>query len=175
MTGNPIPVAEGVSLSPEGVAQFGISITGSLVYVPGGLQGADRKLVWLDRKGVEQPLSAPPRAYQTPRLSPDGLRVALVIQGANDDIWIYDIPRQTFTRLTFEGRNLSPLWTPDGKRIIFRASPVGGERLNLFWKLADGSGEAERLTVSDFSQSPSSLSPDGQLLVFNQLDPTTNY
>jgi Tol biopolymer transport system component len=175
VTGNPIPVAEGVSLSPEGVAQFGISNTGSLVYVPGGLQGAGRKLVWLDRKGVEQPLSAPPRAYQTPRLSPDGLRLAVVIQGANDDIWIYDIPRQTFTRLTFEGRNLNPLWTPDGKRIIFRASPVGGERLNLFWKLADGSGEAERLTVSDYSQVPSSLSPDGQVLIFNQLDPTTNY
>ena len=175
VTGNPIPVAEGVSLSTEGVAQFSISSTGSLAYVPGGLQGAGRKLVWLDRNGVEQPLAAPPRAYQSPRLSPDGQRIAVVIQGANDDIWVYDIPRQTFTRLTFAGRNLSPLWTPDGKRIIFRASPVGGERLNLFWKLADGSSEAERLTVSDYSQTPDSLSPDGQVLVFTQLDPTTNY
>jgi serine/threonine protein kinase/Tol biopolymer transport system component len=175
VTGNPIPVAEGVSLSTEGVAQFSISNTGSLAYVPGGLQGAGRKLVWLDRNGVEQPLAAPPRAYQSPRLSPDGQRIAVVIQGANDDIWVYDIPLQTFTRLTFAGRNLSPLWTPDGKRIIFRASPVGGERLNLFWKLADGSGEAERLTVSDYSQTPNSLSPDGQVLVFSQLDPTTNY
>jgi len=175
VTGIPIPVAEGVSFSTGGVAQFGISKTGSLVYVPGGLQGAGRKLVWVDRKGVEQPLSAPPRNYQGPRLSPDELRVAVVIQGANDDIWVYDISRQTLTRLTFEGRNLSPLWTPDGKRIIFRSSPTGSERLNLFWKSADGSGEAERLTASDYDQSPSSLSPDGQVLVFSQLDPTTNY
>jgi len=176
VTGNPVSIADGVSLHTEGVAQFGVSNTGSLVYVPGGsIQGTKLKLVWVDRKGVEQPLAAPPRAYQNARLSPDGQHIAVVIQGVNDDIWVYDIPRQTFTRLTFEGRNLSPLWTRDGRRIIFRSSPSGSERLNLFWKSADGSGEAERLTTSDYGQGPNSLSPDGQVLIFMQLDPTTNY
>ena len=175
VTGNPISIADGISLRAYGVAQVGISNTGSLVYVSGGIQGTELKLVWVDRKGAEQPLAAPPRAYQSPRLSPDGQRIAVVIHGANDDIWVYDIPRQTFTRLTFAGQNLSPLWTRDGRRIIFRSSPTGSDRLNLFWKSADGSGEAERLTVSDYGQAPSSLSPDGQVLVFDQLDPTTNW
>jgi Tol biopolymer transport system component len=176
VTGNPISIADGISLRAYGVAQVGISNTGSLVYVPGGgIQGTGLKLVWVDRKGAEQPLAAPPRAYQSPRLSPDGHRIAVVIHGANDDIWVYDIPRQTFTRLTFAGENLSPLWTRDGRRIIFRSSPTGSDRLNLFWKSADGSGEAERLTASDYDQAPSSLSPDGQVLVFDQLDPTTNW
>jgi len=164
MTGEPIPVAEDVSLATEGVAQFDISRTGSLVYVPGDLQDNGRRLVWVDRKGEEQPLEAPPRNYLNPRISPDGKQVAVVVQGANDDVWIYDIPRQTSTRLTSQARSLNPIWTPDGKRIIYRSSRAG--ILNLFWKAADGSGEEERLTVSQSNQWPSAVSPDGQALAF---------
>jgi len=166
VTGDPISVAEteGVSLASEGVAQFDISETGSLVYIPGGIQGAERTLVWVDRQGAEQPLAAPPRNYINPRLSPDGQRVAVVIQGANDDVWVYDILRQTLTRLTFQARSISPVWTPDGSRIIFRSSRAG--ILNLFWKVADGSGEEERLTTSQKNQTPQAVSPDGQALVF---------
>jgi Tol biopolymer transport system component len=164
VTGEPIPVAEDVSLATEGVAQFDISRTGSLVYVPGDLQGNGRRLVWVDRKGKEQPLEAPPRNYLNPRLSPDGQRVAVTIQGANDDVWVYDIPRQTLSRLTSQARSLNPIWTPDGKRIIYRSNRTG--ILNMFWKAADGSGEEERLTVSQSNQWPSAVSPDGQALAF---------
>ena len=168
VTGDPISVAEGegVSLDREGNAQFAISETGSLVYVPGGLQGADRTMVWVDRKGAEQPLMAPPRNYLAPRLSPDGQRVAAAISGANDDVWIYDIPRQALARLTFGARSLTPVWTPDGKRIVYRSNRAGS--LNLFWKLADGSGEEERLTTSQLNQTPLAVSPDGQSLIFKE-------
>jgi Tol biopolymer transport system component len=164
VTGEPIPVAEDVSLATEGVAQFDISRTGSLVYVPGDLQGNGRQLVWVDRKGEEQLLEAPPRNYLNPRLSPDGQRVAVTIQGANDDVWVYDIPRQTLARLTSQARSLNPIWTPDGKRIIYRSNRTG--ILNMFWKAADGSGEEERLTVSQSNQWPSAVSPNGQALAF---------
>src|SRR5207244_4560698 len=145
-------------------AQFDVSRTGSLVYVSGDLQGTGRSLVWVDREGREQPLEAPPRNYAQPRISPDGQQVAVVVRGANDDVWVYDIPRQTLTRLTSQSRSFAPIWTSDGKRIIYESTRGGA--LNLFGKAADGSGEEERLTKSRFNQGPSSTSPDGQAMVF---------
>jgi len=81
---------------------------------------------------------------------------------------VYDIPHQTLTRLTSQARSLSPVWTSDGKRIIYRS--VRGGTLNLFGKAADGSGEEERLTVSQENQIPQSESADGQALVFMTLE-----
>ena len=163
-TGKPIPVAQGVSLTTEGAAQFDVSQTGSLVYLPGDVQGTGRRLFWVDRGGTEHPLDAPPRNYLSPRISPDGQRVAVAVQGANDDVWVYDIPHQTLSRLTFGSRSLSPIWTSDGKRIIYRSIRNGA--LNLFARAADGSGEEERLTTSQNNQFPLAESPDGQTLVF---------
>jgi Tol biopolymer transport system component len=123
-------------------------------------------MVWVDRKGAEQPLPAPPHAYANPRLSPDGRQVALDITEASRDIWTYDLTRDTLTRLTFEGINQLPVWTPDGKRIVYRSGKSGGGGANLFWKLADGSGAEERLTTSQYVQTPSSFSPDGKTLAY---------
>jgi Tol biopolymer transport system component len=168
--GASVPVVEGVMQSiSSGAAQYSISTTGSLVYVPGGVKGAERKLVWVDRNGAEQPLAAPGHAYESPRFSPDGQRIAVVTDG---QIWLYDLSRETFTRFTFEGNaNSRPVWTPDGKRIAFFSTKDGP--LNLFWQLADGSGGLEKLAISDFIHVPDSFSPDGQLLAFHEANPTT--
>ena len=64
-------------------------------------------------------------------------------------------------------------WTPDGKRIAFESNKEGP--FNLFWQLADGSGGPERLTSSEYTQAPTSWSPDGQLLAFTEVNPTTGY
>jgi Tol biopolymer transport system component len=170
VTGASVPVVEGVVQSiSSGAAQYSISATGSLVYVPGVIQGAERQLVWVDRKGAEQPFSAPTHAYESPRFSPDGQRVAVVIDG---QIWLYDLARETLTRFTFEGNtNSRPVWTPDGKRIAFFSTKDGP--LNLFWQLADGSGGLEKLATSDFINVPISFSPDGQLLAFHEANRTT--
>ncbi len=74
-------------------------------------------------------------------------------------------PRETFTRLTFEGANFIAIWTPDGKRLTFGSTRAGGS-VNLYWKPADGSGTAERLTTSENVQVLNSWSPDGQMLAF---------
>jgi Tol biopolymer transport system component len=163
-TGVAVPVV-------EGVLQYGISATGSLVYVSGGQ--SQSKLVWVNRNGVEQSLAAPAHAYVRPQLSPDGRRVAVGIVEQETQVWLYDLSRDTLTRLTFEGNvNLNPAWTPNGKRIAFNSSKE--ETLaNIFWQLADGSGGLERLTSGEYVQVPMSWSPDGQLLAFIELNPTT--
>jgi len=107
-----------------------------------------------------------------PRLSPDGRRVAVTITEQENQIWLYDLSRETLTRSTFEGtQNYNPLWTPDGKRIAFESNRAGP--INIFWPLADGSGGFERLTTSEYLNAPMSWSPDGRLLNFIGIDPTT--
>ena len=173
LTGTPVPVLDGVLQSPNsGAAQYSFSATGSLVYVSGNAQASQRKLVWVNRNGTEQPLPAPAHAYGYPRLSPDGRRVAVAITELGNPVWLYDLSRETLTRFTFDGTlNQFPTWTPDGKRIVFDSNQEGP--VNLFWQLADGSGGLERLTTSEFSHWPNSWSPDGQLLAYVEGNPTT--
>jgi serine/threonine-protein kinase len=173
LTGATAPVQDSVLQSTStGFAHYSFSATGTLAYVPGGIQAARSSLVWVSRSGAEQPLVGPERAYYMPRLSPDGQRVAVVIGEQGNQIWLYDLSRETLTRLTFEGGNQLPVWTPDGKKIAFRSSRAGGPP-NLFWQLADGSGELERLTTSENINGSFSWSPDGQFLAFLEIRPTT--
>ncbi len=166
-TGPEAPILEGIQVSRFGVAPYSFSDDGLLVYLPGGDVRATRSsLVWVDREGNEEPLSAEPRAYGHPRLSPDGSRLAVTVDDSgNTDIWIYDLGRQTPTRLTFDaaGDQVS-IWTPDGQRVVFLSQREGAN--NLFWKAADGTGQVERLRTSPNFQLPSWFSPDGKSLVF---------
>ena len=165
VTGDSVPLLQEVRQSSPGFVDYSFSSNGTLVYVPVGDSAGAYTLAWVDREGAVEPLGAPPRSYYSPRLSPDGQRLAVRI-GPPNDIWVFDISRKTLTRLTFEGEDDLPIWTPDGKRVTWRSARAGRE--NLFWKLADGSGPPERLTTDDLRQNPSSWSPDGQFLAFHQ-------
>jgi Tol biopolymer transport system component len=173
LTGAAVPVVEGVLQSTtSGAAQYSFSATGSLVYVAGTVQATvQNRLLWVSRNGSEQPLPAPLREYTRLRLSPDGRRLAVVI---DDQVWLYDLSREALSRFTFEGdQNVAPVWTPDGKRIAF----VSGKEAsgNIFWQLADGSGGLERLTTSEYRQVPTSWSADGQLLAFVEFNPNKRF
>jgi Tol biopolymer transport system component len=99
--------------------------------------------------------------------------VAVAIAEQEQQIWVYDLSRDTLTRLTFDGTtNNTPAWSPDGKRIAFNSDRATGPA-NLFWRAADGSGDVERLATSDYLNSPASFSPDGQLLAFQDNNPET--
>ena len=128
VTGDPVPILEGVLQQTGYAAQFSLSHQGTLVYVPGGTQGNENTLVLVDRTGAVEPLGASSRLYRQPALSPDGRRLAVSIQGEPYDVWVYDILRTTLTRLTFEGDNRVPLWTPDGERIAFSLHEGGRPR-----------------------------------------------
>ena len=170
--GAPVPMVEGVAYSLAlASSQYSISDNGTLVYVSGGTQANQRRIVWVNRNGAEQPLPAPPRAYEIARVSPDGRRIAVEL---DEQFWLYDLARDALTRFTFEGnRNQNPVWTPDGKRIAFFSTKEGPT--NPFWQLADGSGGLERLSTSQYVQIPRSWSPDGQLLAFDEVNPKTQY
>ena len=171
-TGQPLPVVEGVDVTASGRGQFALGGDASLVYVPGvGAPGA-RTLVWVDREGREEPVAMPPRPYYAARLSPDGTRVAVEVRDENTDIWVHDLSRGTQARLTFDaGEDRFPVWTPDGERIAFSSSREGGG-LDIFWKLAGGTGQPE-LIVADPARRLDAWSwtPDGQSLLINEGGP----
>jgi len=173
VSGSAVRVLEGVMQSTEtGSAQYGVSTTGTLVYLAGGLVGREATLALVRRNGEEQLLPAPPRNYQFPRISPDGARIAVSIADEESQIWIYDVSRDTLRRLTFErDGNMTMAWSPDGLRIVFRSNPdvEGSYHLNLL--AADGSSAVERLATSDYLPSPGSFSPDGRLVAFMEQNP----
>ena len=168
VTGSAIPILDRVVTSASyNYAAYSLSKEGTLAYVPGSVRSAERTLVWLDRKGRETSASDLKRAYATPRVSPDGKRLALLLEGATYDVYVQDLARETLTRLSFYGDEWKPIWTPDGKRVVYR-SPAGGGRPNIYSKAYDGSSPEQRLTTIDSTQYPNSVSPDGKFLAFHQ-------
>jgi serine/threonine-protein kinase len=173
VTSGPAPIVEGVSRSNtgnSGVAHFSVSSTGSLVFVPGpaSTSSAQFDLALIDRNGAAQPLKLPPGAYEYPRLSPDGKRIAFGSDDGKDAIvWIFDVAASSARRLTLGGRNRVPVWSADGERVAFQSDRDGD--LGLFWQRADGTTAAERLTKpdKDTAHVPESWSPDGKTLLFS--------
>src|SRR5262249_55383773 len=89
VTAESTAVLTGVFQSSDGAAQLSVSRTGGLAYIHTGTGEDTSTLLWVDRRGDIQPLAAPPRAYASPRLSPDGRTVVLTVAGDRDEIWTY--------------------------------------------------------------------------------------
>ena len=171
VTGGEVPVVAGVRQGIWGLAQFDISDTGSLVFIPGpsGGTSSNYELAMADRTGTVTRLDVSPGPYVHVRASPEGTHLALDSEDENEAIvWIYELGgASAIRRLTFEGRNRHPVWSPDGQRIAFQ-SDRDGDRA-IFWQRGDGAGEAERLTTPDDGQEhiPEFWSPDGKHLLFS--------
>ena len=170
--GTPAFLQEDIAGNPTTAGgQFDLSHNGNLVYLSGKSPSGTWTLVWLDSAGHTQPLRAAPGIYYNPRLSPDGQRIAY---STNSAIEVYDWGRDSITRLTFTAQtqtNLKPVWTPDGKHIIFVSQ--GTNEFSLQWIRADGSGEAQLLLKSKNELVPRSFSPDGKRLAFEERDAET--
>jgi len=167
VSGEAVPIVQNVEW-------YAVSDAGTLAYVPTGPgteDGDGRTLIWVDRKGKEEALHAPPANYHYPKISPDGTRVALTaVIDDNMDIWIWDPVRESRTRLTFDkALEMLPVWTPDGKRIVF-ASDREGHR-GIYWKAADGTGTEEKLAlIPGRALMPWSWSSDGKTLLIMNSD-----
>jgi Tol biopolymer transport system component len=159
--GEAVPLAEQVSPDPM---SFTVSTTGVLVYRSGQSQIGGVP-IWVDRSGREiGPIAEGLGAAQYPRISPDGQRLAVVSDG---DIWVHDLRGRPPIRLTFDGREhqaFSPLWTPDGRRLVYeQGGRTGAPGL---WALpADGSERAATRASPEGHFHPHGWSADGRELI----------
>ena len=161
---------EGVARSAteqSAVAHYSVSRTGTLAYVAGSFRVVPQSTpAWIDRQGRETPLEIEPRRFLYPRLSPAGDRLAVSVREQLESIWSWDFGRRTLTRVTNTGiREIHPVWTPDGSRLIFSASRGGYS--DLWMQQADGGSTPTRLTQTPVAELGTSITPDGSRLIFH--------
>ena len=154
ISGPPHVVAAG--LAATGTAgQFAVASSGSLAYMRAETAGAP------DRQ-----------SFASASLSPEGSRVAAAIrEGVRTDLWVASLDSGTATRLTHDGANVAPLWSPDGRVIVFAKRSGGAYEV---WKRSsDASSPESRVFSAEGHVLPSSVSADGQRLVVTRSHPET--
>ena len=151
-----------------GFSSFAVSPAGVVAYLPGTEDDPPARLVWVDRDGKPSPLANVPAGYQTPRLSPDGMQIAVVArEGAfSRDIWIQDVASARRRPLTTEGsQNHSPVWSPDGRELAFASNRSGLQKIYV-QRLATGHDDARPLSRRNGTDNPTSWRPDATLAFY---------
>jgi Tol biopolymer transport system component len=170
LTGEPVPLADGVQVSEVSAVlrtgTFSVSETGALVYRADGSGGSE--LVWFDRSGHEVGRLGDRAKYLDVVLSPDGSRASVSVLEpgtATRDVWIYDVARGLRNRGTFDPEDdLDAKWSPEGSRIVFGSRRRG--HLDLYVKAASGADTEQLLWADDLDKYPQSWSPDGRFLLY---------
>jgi eukaryotic-like serine/threonine-protein kinase len=170
ISGVPVAVVGPVS-DARGYSQFAVSSTGALVYAPRPSSTRDEGLAWWTPNGI---VLAPEgtRNASGSVLSADGRSIAWAsgVDADRSDIWVADLQRGAITRLTHDGLNVSPAWSPDGRRIYFARRDTGV--FHMMAVMADG-GSSTPLPAADRHAFPFSVSPDGGTIAFVQIAAAT--
>ncbi len=162
--GTPVPIVEDLAAnSSSGGGQFSFSTAGggTLVYLAGKETPQTWQVVWIDSSGKTQPLLTKPGQYYRSSISPDGRKLAYD-NGA--DTFVYDLDRDTATRLSYTGDATLPVWAPDSKHLVIRTTANG--HFALRWIRADGGGAPQSLLEKNGQVAPWSVSPDGRTLAY---------
>ncbi|MEX2182219.1 MAG: protein kinase [Gemmatimonadaceae bacterium] len=170
--GAAIPVTTNVRSGAGGAMKLGTSRNGMLAWLGGA--AASRELVLVDATGRERSTGTPPDLYESPRFSPDGLRVAVGVGellGGRPDVWSLDLAQNTLGRVTYDSASVYPEWSPDGKWVHFATSRSGD--YDLWRSRSDGSGVEEPVVIGPNDQWEGVPSADGRGVVFRVTDPTT--
>jgi Tol biopolymer transport system component len=173
LVGEPWQVADTISgAALTGTMTFSASETGSLVYGRGGVEGAQRRLVWFDRSGKALQRFDGPDAVDTSSfaLSPDSRRLAVDHRQA---IWLFDLERGGLTRFSSSEAENFPFWSPNGDRLLFQSRSDRGIP-NLSQRALAG-GEVELLLSTIGAPIANDWSPDGHLLLYRDADPRTDF
>ncbi len=168
VSGKPQLVLQGVAGDETtGMVHFAIAEDGTLAYVPGGSGANMRRIAWVDRKGLVQQTELAPAQYNDVRLSPDGSRAAILTGSTGSgDVWVFDLVRGTSTRLTFNTRNSTPIWSADGKDICYaEIDPGMPTSTTIMCKPADGSRDAEPIASLGGTSYLKAITPDGLLAI----------
>jgi serine/threonine-protein kinase len=171
VTGSPTPVLGDVSMASHNGpanADFALSRSGTLAFLPAASALPRNRLVWVDRDGAVEPIASEARAFRsTLALSPDGDRLLVMEEdGPFTNLWLYDLRDRRWQQLTFEGDNSYPVWSPRGDQIVFSSNRGGPP--NLHRMQVDGDRTVERLTESPRLQFACSWSPDGRLITYQE-------
>ena len=153
--------------APGADVRFAVSAADVLAY-RGGTNRARHQLTWFDRNGTKLGTLGEIDSYSNPAISPDGRRVAVGVRTASEsrDIWVFDVARNTPTRLTHHrADDFSPVWSPDGSRVAF-SSDRNGVR-DIYVTPSSGLGPDELLVKSDAAKNAEGWSADGRYLVFS--------
>ena len=170
LRGAPLPVADHIAvITNTNFGAYSVSNNDVLAFRP-GTNLSDTRLVWMDRSGNLVGSVGEPGDYTSPALSPDGTRLAV---GRRDpttqsrDIWIFDLLRNSSTRLTSDpADDLNPTWSPDGTRIAFTSDRRSVR--TAFVKNAAGTGDDQMLIDATVATNVEDWSPDGRWIVFNR-------
>ncbi|HET9040639.1 MAG TPA: hypothetical protein VFN40_10735, partial [Gemmatimonadales bacterium] len=161
--GPPVTIARDVSQPDAFSSRAAVSASGAVVYPPSGGE-APRHLALIGRSGAADLIPGEGRLFTSPRFSPDGRRMALGItdQTGAEDVWVLDLAQHTWSRLTTSGINNRPVWTPDGRRLVYSSN-------DDLWRIAaDGSGRPESLLVANGNRFAGTVTPDGRAVVFQE-------
>jgi hypothetical protein len=169
LEGAPVPVLTHVTtISQTGQAQFCLSDNGTLLYLPGTTLSDERNLAWVDRSGRILKSTDLHQPIEDFDISPDGKKVAVTIEGSSWNISIYDIERNMLSRLTYGADSRDPLWTPDGKSMVFDSFRDGSYGLYLY--TVDNPENERTLVRSKYFLAPFSISHDGRYLAYTEAD-----
>ena len=175
LTGEPMPLADNVGSSAVGLADFSAADDGTLVFRSG--ESGGRRLLWYDRAGLELGTVAEGSEFRNTCLSPGASKVVSGIaddDSGNRDLWIHDLDRGVASRFTFDpAADSNPLWSPDGKQIVF--SSTRNEKRGLYLKDASGVGPAELLLEVEDGANANSWSSDGRFLLYNTRGAETSW
>jgi Tol biopolymer transport system component len=173
LSGEPAPIAPDVQVdSLYSHALFSVSSVGMLVYQPGSVSNL-AQLAWFDHKGKALGSVGQSGLFIEVAISPDGKKVIVVeFQQSNIDLWIYELDRGIHTRLTTNGANRYPLWSPDGNYVVY-ASSKGKDKLSLYRKPVNGDNPPELLASAQSGLIPNDWSRDGKFVVVSTSTPET--
>jgi len=178
LSGEVLPIASPVPISGNlGFGAFSASLDGTLVFRREPTR--NRELVWVDRTGKRLSAATKPlQTYDSPiALSPDQKHVAYSIASGDRlaELWVHDLSRDVASRFTFAaGIARDPLWSADGSVLYYGFMMAGGVTFEIHRKALSGSGQDERLIQSGVNGNRTSVSRDGQYLLFNQTGSKTD-